>query len=55
MKSNLTHRKKKSTTILSAFRLPIELKEEAQIFAIKNKTNLTDLVLRGLEQVIREK
>jgi hypothetical protein len=33
-------------------RLPIDLKERAQMHALKNKTTLTDLIVLGLEGVI---
>jgi hypothetical protein len=51
MKKNLVHSKKSKTTG-SFFRLPTELKEEAQIWGIKNKMNLTDIIVEGIKNVI---
>jgi len=52
MKKNLTQSRTTKTTG-SFFRIPNDLKEEAQIFAIKNKMNLTDIVLKGMREVIK--
>jgi hypothetical protein len=39
-------------TVGSFVRLPIKLKERAQMHALKNKTTLTDLIILGLEGVV---
>jgi hypothetical protein len=54
MKQNLTHKKKQSGTVGSFVRLPIGLKEEAQIWCIKNKKSLTDIIIEGIEATINK-
>lgn len=39
-------------TVGSFVRLPISLKERAQIHCIKNKITLTDLIIRGIEREV---
>jgi hypothetical protein len=43
---------KEGGTVGSFVRLPIALKERAQIQCIKNKITLTDLIVRGIEGVL---
>jgi|TARA_R110000824_G_scaffold177162_2_gene356460 hypothetical protein len=54
MKKNLVKPKKQGGTVGSFVRLPIALKEEAQIWCIKNKKTLTDIIIEGVEKAIRE-
>ena len=54
MKKNLVTPKKDGGTVGSFVRLPIELKEEAQIWCIKNKKSLTDIIISGIENEIKE-
>tara|TARA_R110000850_G_scaffold90039_1_gene192221 strand:+ start:585 stop:749 length:165 start_codon:yes stop_codon:yes gene_type:complete len=52
LKKNLTAPKKEVDTVGSFLRLPKSLKEKAQIFCIKNKISLTDLIIKGLEEKV---
>jgi hypothetical protein len=52
MKKNLVSKKKESTTTASCIRLPNDLKEKAQIYAIRKKLTLTDLIIMGLQSQI---
>ena len=53
MKKNLVAPKKEGGTVGSFVRLPIALKEEAQIWCIKNKRSLTDIIIEGIENTIK--
>jgi hypothetical protein len=53
-KKNLVSKKKEGGTVGSFVRLPIGLKEEAQIWCIKNKLTLTDIIILGIEKTIKE-
>tara|TARA_B110000259_G_C13831849_1_gene328996 strand:+ start:11 stop:181 length:171 start_codon:yes stop_codon:yes gene_type:complete len=44
--------KSEGGTVGSFVRLPISLKERAQIHCIKNKITLTDLIIRGIESEV---
>jgi hypothetical protein len=53
MKKNLVSSKKnKEETIGTYVRLPIPLKEKAQIYCLKNKISLAELASIGIEKVI---
>jgi hypothetical protein len=54
IQKNLVKPKKQGGTVGSFVRLPIALKEEAQIWCIKNKKTLTDIIIEGVEKAIRE-
>ena len=53
MKKNLVLPKKQGGTVGSYVRLPIALKEEAQIWCIKNNKSLTDIIIEGIEKAIK--
>ena len=53
MKKNLVARKKEGGTVGSFVRLHFTLKEEAQIWCIKNKKSLTDIIIEGIENAIK--
>jgi len=53
-KKNLVSKKKEGGTVGSFVRLPIDLKEEAQIWCIKNKLTLTDIIILGIKRAIRD-
>lgn len=52
-KKNLVAPKKEGGTVGSFVRLPISLKEEAQIWCIKNKKSLTDVIIEGIKNTIK--
>ena len=51
-KKNLKGKKKESGLEGTFIRLPQDLKEEAKIWALKNKLSLTDVVVEGIKKVI---
>jgi hypothetical protein len=53
MKKNLVSSKKEDVVTIGTYvRLPIDLKERAQIYCLKNKISLAELASIGIEKVI---
>jgi hypothetical protein len=53
-KKNVTGKSKAKRTAGTFLRLKPQLKEDAQIWAIKNKMTLTDTIALGLKTIINE-
>jgi hypothetical protein len=53
MKNNLTLKKKEGEEKVGTFlRLPVKLKERAQIWCVRNNKSLADLAAIGIEKII---